>query len=178
MKDAVFQLETWNLPISLGRWGWHSRHFLRWSTDSLITLSFRPNWLLTFSWTSLLGGSINSSDISYLGTKKQSILIKIKLLYTLIKTYGCLSNYLYREICYYNLCLFMDAVSISVCIVSNYMTINSHVEVIRSSEKFFEHTFQCSVLQNEEKYFTRWATISFSRRTLFYVVAISRTQKS
>jgi hypothetical protein len=49
----------------------------------------------------------------------------------------------------------MYAVNISGCIVSNYMTINSHVEVIRNSEEFFEHSFQFSVLQNEEKYFTR-----------------------
>jgi len=52
-----------NVPISLGRWGCSCMQSFRRSTASLTRCSFRPNSPLTFSSTSLVGGSITSSDI-------------------------------------------------------------------------------------------------------------------
>ena len=59
-----------NVPISLGRWGCSCIQSFRCSTASLTRCSFRPNSPLTFSSTSLVGGSITCSDILCLQTQK------------------------------------------------------------------------------------------------------------
>ena len=65
---GVFRVSLSNVPISLGRWCCGCIQSFRCSIASLTLCSFRPNSHLTFSSTSLMGGSIICSDISYLVT--------------------------------------------------------------------------------------------------------------
>ena len=81
-----------NVPISLGRWGCSLIQSFRCSTASLTRCSFRPNSLLNFSTTFLLGGSITCRDILNLETHKSvRCFINLQFFYSKMRLYISIS---------------------------------------------------------------------------------------